>query len=85
MTEVPSADDLIDQCEVEPVGTSRNQCYADLDKFLMEEAVPIVPWIQDQDVRIAGPRIVEYVPDFSIGLIALDQVALVGGGEEAAA
>ncbi len=83
VTEVPSADEQIDACAAEPVGESRVQCWAELDAFLMEEAVPIIPWIQDQDVRIAGPRIVEYISDPAFGLIALDHVAEVGGGAEA--
>lgn len=85
VTEVPSLDDQIDACANEPVGQSRLDCWAEFDRQLMEEVVAVVPWIQDQDVRIAGPRIVEYVPDAMMGLIALDQVALVDGGAEAAA
>jgi peptide/nickel transport system substrate-binding protein len=83
VTEVPSADEMIEACQLEPIGDARAQCWADVDAAIMEEMVPIIPWIQDQDVRISGPRIVEYIADPAMGLIALDQVALVDGGAEA--
>jgi peptide/nickel transport system substrate-binding protein len=82
VTEVPTADPQIEACQEEPIGDSRNQCWAEVSQYVMEEAVPIIPWIQDNDVRIAGPRIVEYIADPAMGLIALDQVSLVGGGAE---
>jgi hypothetical protein len=50
----------------------------------MEDVVPWVPFLFDNDVDIAGERILNYTYDSSAGLMALDQVALAGGGEEAA-
>lgn len=82
-TEVPSADDAIDACSLEPVGASRIQCWAELDAQIMEEMVPILPWLFDNDVDISGPRIANYINDAMSGLIAIDQIALVDGGAAA--
>lgn len=79
-TEVPSADDAIDACTSEPVGASRIQCWAEADAQIMEEAVPVIPWLFDNDIDISGPRIANYINDAMSGLMALEQVALVGGG-----
>jgi peptide/nickel transport system substrate-binding protein len=83
-TEVPSADEAIDACTLEPVGESRIQCWAGVDQTIMEEIVPWVPWLFDNDVDISGPRIVNYTNDAMSGLMAWDSVALAGGGAAAA-
>jgi hypothetical protein len=46
----------------------------------MEEVVPFVPWIFDNEVRLAGPRIVNYTYSSNQGTMALQHVALAGGG-----
>jgi ABC-type transport system substrate-binding protein len=79
-TEVPNLDAKIDECSAEPVGPSRIQCWADWDQQLMEETAAVIPWLFDNDVDIAGPRIVGYVKDAMSGLISIDQIALAGGG-----
>jgi peptide/nickel transport system substrate-binding protein len=84
VTEVPSMDDKIDECSAEPVGESRIQCWAEWDQQLMEEVVPVIPWLADNDVDIVGPRIVGYVKDAMSGLMSLEQIALVDGGAPAA-
>jgi ABC-type oligopeptide transport system substrate-binding subunit len=83
VTEVPTVDPQIEACALEQVGETRADCWAEFDRYLMEETAAIIPWIQDQDVRIAGPRLVTYPSDPMMGLIALDQAALVGGGAAA--
>jgi peptide/nickel transport system substrate-binding protein len=82
--EVPSADEKIDECLAMPVGDERITCWAEADQMIMEDIVPWVPFLFDNDVDLAGERIVNYTYDSSAGLMALDQVALVGGGEETA-
>jgi hypothetical protein len=49
----------------------------------MEDIVPWVPWLFDNDVDLAGERIVDYTYDSSAGLMAVDQIALAGGGAAA--
>jgi peptide/nickel transport system substrate-binding protein len=77
--EVPSLDDRIQECSILPVGEERTACWGELDRVAMEEVVPWVPWLFDNDVDIAGPRILNYTYDSSAGLMALDQIALAQG------
>ena len=42
---IPSVDADIDACNLIPVGDERVQCWADLDKKLMEEVVPWIPYL----------------------------------------
>jgi ABC-type transport system substrate-binding protein len=85
VTEVPSVDDKIDECQALLEPDQRTTCYAELDQELMEDVVPWIPFLFDNDVDISGPRIVNYTYDSSAGLMSLDQVSLVGGGAEEAA
>lgn len=78
--EVPSVDDMVAECSPMPIGDERTACWADLDKYLVEEVVPWVIWLYDNTVRIAGARITNYTFDASAGLESLDHMALVGGG-----
>jgi hypothetical protein len=82
-TEVPSLDADIEACIAEPAGESRIQCWAEVDQKFMEETAAAIPWIFDNDIDIAGPRIVGYVNDAMSGLMSLDQIALADGGAAA--
>jgi peptide/nickel transport system substrate-binding protein len=82
VTEVPSADDKIEECKAIPPGDERIQCWVELDRLITEEIVPWIPWLFDNDVDIAGERIVNYTYDQSSGLMSLDHVSLEGGGAE---
>jgi peptide/nickel transport system substrate-binding protein len=84
VNEVPSVDDKIDECLALEIGDERVTCWAELDQQVMEDVVPWVPFLFDNDVDLAGERIVNYTYDSSAGLMALDQIGLAGGGEEAA-
>ncbi len=79
-TDVPTLDPVFDKCTVLPVGQERLQCWADADKALMEEVVPVIPWLFDKDVDLTGSRLLNYTYDQSAGMMSLDHVALVGGG-----
>ena len=79
-TSVPSLDDQMGECARLPLGDERTNCWADWDRTTMEEVVPFVPWIFDNEVRLAGPRIVNYTYSSNQGTIALQHVALAGGG-----
>jgi len=43
ITSVPRVDAELDACKTLPVGEERTQCWADFDRFLMEEVVAYVP------------------------------------------
>ncbi len=79
VTEVPSADDKINECAALPVGDDRVQCWADLDQFLMEEVVPWVPFLFDTDIDIVADTVLHYDYDQSAGAAAMDHFALVSG------
>jgi peptide/nickel transport system substrate-binding protein len=85
VSSVPSVDDKVDECQglLEP--DERTTCYSELDQQLTEEIVPWIPWLFDNDVDIAGERMVNYTYDSSAGLAALDHISLTGGGEESPA
>jgi len=79
VTNVPSRDDEIKACGAK-TGDQRVSCWADLDKEMMENVVPWVPWLNDRDVDILGERVLNFTFDQSAGLISVDHLALVNGG-----
>jgi hypothetical protein len=80
VTDVPTLDPVFDKCTVLPVGQERIQCWADSDKAIMEDAVPVIPWLFDKDVDLTSSRLLNYTYDQAAGMMSLDHVALVGGG-----
>jgi len=81
-TDVPSADDKIAECDETPAGDERFQCWGELDTALMEEHVPWIPYLFSNSVDVVSERVVGYRYDQFAGLMALDQIALQGGGSE---
>jgi hypothetical protein len=80
VTSVPSADEEVAGC-LPLLGDERYQCWADLDRFLMEQIVPWVPFAFGRTVQILSTRVQNYVFDDLAGLVALDQIALANGGQ----
>jgi hypothetical protein len=72
---VPSAEDQINAC-IPLSGDERLQCWADLDRFLMEEVVPWVPYLFDNNVQVVSSRVVSWSFDQFAGLPALDRIAV---------
>ena len=60
---MPSADDKLAECAALPVGDGRTQCWADFDRYLMEEIVPWVPRTFTNTDEIVGPNVVNYSYD----------------------
>jgi len=78
VTSVPSVDDKVDECaELEP-GDERFQCWSELDQQLMEEVVPMVPYLFDNSVDIISDNIQNYSFDQFAGLAAFDSLAVPG-------
>jgi peptide/nickel transport system substrate-binding protein len=75
VTTVPSVDDQISQADAE-IGDARFQAWADLDKTMMEDVVPWVPYLFDNNVEITSQRIVHYSFDQFAGIGAWDQFAI---------
>ena len=72
----PSVNDKIDQCNKTPAGDALFQCWADFDKYLMEEVVPFAPYLFDNNVDIISTNVVNYSFDQFAGLAAFDQMAV---------
>jgi peptide/nickel transport system substrate-binding protein len=56
---VPSVDADIDRCSV-LLGDERVQCWADLDRKLMEEVVPWVPYLNETHADVVSDAVVQY-------------------------
>ena len=75
---VPSVDADMDKCAAD-TGNQRISCWAGVDKKLMEDVVPWVPYLFDNNVDIFSTRITNYQFDQFAGLMALDQLAIKKG------
>ncbi len=75
VTSVPSVDDKIAECSA-ATGDARFQCWADLDKNLMENVVPWVPYLFDNNVAIISANVTNYSFDQFAGLTAFDRLAV---------
>lgn len=74
VTDVPNVDDRVEAC-VPLVGAAQFQCVAEVDQYLMENVMAVVPLTQDRYAALVSPRVLRY--GFSvIGTTALDQIAL---------
>jgi peptide/nickel transport system substrate-binding protein len=77
--QIPSAEDQIDRC-IPLSGDERSRCWADLDRYLMEDVVPWVPYLFDNDVVVTSSRIAAWSFDQFAGLPALDRIAVSDAG-----
>ena len=59
LTNVPSVDPDIDKCQGE-LGDARTTCWENLDKKLMEQVVPWVPYLWPNNVFIIGPTVTHW-------------------------
>jgi hypothetical protein len=73
--DVPSGEDQVAKC-IPLTGDERVQCWADLDTYLMEDVVPWVPYLFDNDVVILSANVTNYAFDQFAGLPALDSLAV---------
>jgi peptide/nickel transport system substrate-binding protein len=75
----PSVDAKIAAC-VPKTGAARISCWNKLDEYITSQIVPIVPYLNDHNIEIVSPRVVNYNHDV-IGYISLNVVALKNGGK----
>ncbi|HEV2907276.1 MAG TPA: hypothetical protein VGZ50_08180, partial [Actinomycetota bacterium] len=75
VTEVPSVEDKLAEC-APLTGDERITCYAEMDQLLMEEVVPWVPYLFDNNVDVISSRVVNYSFDQFAGNAALDHMAI---------
>jgi hypothetical protein len=64
-------------CEKIPAADpDRTTCWANLDKQLMEQVVPWVPYLWSNNVTILSPSVTKFEFDQSSGYISLTQIAV---------
>jgi peptide/nickel transport system substrate-binding protein len=78
VTEVPSVDEKVAECAELAPGPERFQCWAEVDQQLMEEVVPMVPYLFDNSVDIISENVQNYSFDQFAGLAAFDSMAVPG-------
>jgi peptide/nickel transport system substrate-binding protein len=77
---VPSVDADIDTCEtIASTDPNRNQCWANLDRKLVEQVVPWVPYLWSNALTVTAPSVTKYDFDQSSGEISLTQIAVSNG------
>ena len=76
--QIPSVDADIDACQKIPGDQpdQRNDCYANLDKKLMEEAVPWAPYLWVKTVTITAPSVTKWEFDQFSGYMSITQMAV---------
>ncbi len=72
---VPNVDERLAACE-RLLGEEQSGCWAELDKYLMEQVVPMVPISFESHVELVPRRVVSYSVDQFTELPALDRVSL---------
>jgi peptide/nickel transport system substrate-binding protein len=75
VTGVPSVNKDIDRCGV-LLDDARRICYQNLDKKLMEQVVPWVPWLWSYATFITGPKVTKWSFDQGWGSIGYAHVAV---------
>jgi peptide/nickel transport system substrate-binding protein len=75
VTGIPSVDDKIDACNVK-TGDDRLKCWEDLDKYLMENVVPWVPYLDATNVDVLAPDVTKWNYDQSATTTAWAHVAV---------
>jgi peptide/nickel transport system substrate-binding protein len=78
VSSVPSMDAQITKC-IPLTGDDRVNCWAEADRYLMEQVVPIVPWIFSNVVNIVSNRVQNYTYSYFDSQTAYDQISLAPG------
>ena len=78
---IPSINGKITECRNTALGTAQDTCWANLDKYVMETIVPIIPRRFPTSIDVLGSRIDNYSYDQFAGVGAWDQLSLVNGGK----
>ena len=79
-TTVPDVGDKLKECAAIPVGDERFTCWADFDKYMMEDVVPWVPKTFTNINDITSARVVNYSFDYYGQQASFDSFAFANGG-----
>jgi hypothetical protein len=75
VTSVPSIDDKIAEC-LALVGEIQVRCWTEADQLLMEEVVPVVPYVFENKVLLVSDRVIAYSFAQFSGMPALDRTVV---------
>ncbi len=78
VTDVPSADDRVERC-LAMTGGDQTECWADLDRYLMEDVVPAIPYMANTSTYVVSERVGSYSQSVPTGGLAFDRIALAPG------
>ncbi len=73
-----SVDDKVNHCTT-LLGQDRTNCWIDLDKYLMENVVPWVPYIWPTNLTVLNKDVTEYNFDQFAGMISLVNISVNNG------
>ncbi len=73
---IPSVDTQANACDQIPTGSARTTCYINLDKYLMENVVPWVPYLSLNAVHLVSPAVTVWDYDQSSDTTAFSHVAV---------
>jgi peptide/nickel transport system substrate-binding protein len=75
---IPSVDADVDACQKIPNTEldQRNECFANLDKKMMEESVPWVPYLWAKNITVTGTTVTKFEFDQFSGYLSLTQMAV---------
>jgi hypothetical protein len=79
VTSVPSVDAELSECTAVQEADVRSECWAELDRLLMEEIVPWVPRRAPVAVNIVSARVTAFSFDVFAGMVAFDRLAVASG------
>jgi peptide/nickel transport system substrate-binding protein len=75
LNNIPSVDSDINACEAKLDG-ARTTCWENLDKKLMSQVVPWVPYLWSNNIKILGPKVTKWNYDQFADETAFSQVAV---------
>jgi peptide/nickel transport system substrate-binding protein len=75
---VPNVDSDVDACQKIPAtqADQRNDCFANIDKKLMETAVPWVPYLWAKNITVTGKTVTKWEFDQFSGYLSYTQMAV---------
>jgi peptide/nickel transport system substrate-binding protein len=75
---IPNVDADVDECQKIPntQADQRNDCFANIDKKLMEEAVPWVPYLWVNNITVTGKTVTKFEFDQFSGYLSVTQMAV---------
>jgi peptide/nickel transport system substrate-binding protein len=75
---IPSVDSDVDACQKIPAtqADQRNQCFADIDKKLMEDVAPWVPYLWAKNITVTGNTVTKWEFDQFSGYLSYTQMAV---------